>query len=86
VRSDWRLRARLLARPARRMAVALAGGAVVALGMIFLLTPGPGLLVIPAGLGILALEFETPRRWQRHLRERIRELRLRMALRRTAPR
>jgi len=82
VRSEWRLRARLLARPARRLAIGLAGGAVVVLGVLFLLTPGPGLLVIPAGLGILSLEFEAPRRWQRHLRERIRELGLRRASRR----
>jgi tellurite resistance protein TerC len=59
----------------RRLLIALAGGAVIALGLLFVVTPGPALLVIPAGLGILALEFETPRRWRQQLATWIRERR-----------
>jgi len=55
------------ARTARRLLVALAGGAIVALGLLMIVTPGPALLVIPVGLGVLALEFETPRRWRGQL-------------------
>ena len=62
-------------RVARRLLVGLAGGAIVALGLLLTVTPGPALLVIPAGLGILALEFETPRRWRRQLGTWIREQR-----------
>ena len=65
-------------RTARRLLVALAGGAIVALGLLLIVTPGPALLVIPAGVGILALEFETPRRWRDRLATRIREQRERM--------
>ena len=66
------------ARAARRLLVALAGGALVALGLLFVVTPGPALLVIPAGLGVLALEFETPRRWRRRLANWIRKRRERL--------
>lgn len=64
-------------RAARRLLVALAGGAIVALGLLLIVTPGPALLVIPAGVGILALEFETPRRWREQLATRIRARRSR---------
>jgi hypothetical protein len=71
-----------LARPdkraLRRLLVALSGGAIVALGLLFIVTPGPAFLVIPAGLGILALEFETPRRWRHQLAKWIREQRERI--------
>jgi hypothetical protein len=66
-------------RSARRLLVALAGGAIVTLGLLFLVTPGPAFLVIPAGLGILALEFETPRRWRHQLVTWIREQREKMS-------
>jgi hypothetical protein len=51
---------------------------MVALGLLLILTPGPAFLVIPAGLGILALEFETPRRWRKRLTTWIRERRRQM--------
>jgi tellurite resistance protein TerC len=66
-------------RAARRLLVALAGGAIVALGLLLIVTPGPALLVIPAGVGVLALEFETPRRWRERLATRIRARRNRVA-------
>jgi uncharacterized protein (TIGR02611 family) len=50
-------------RWARRIGIAIAGGAVVVLGIVLLPLPGPGSLVIALGLGILSLEFEAPRRW-----------------------
>jgi len=66
-------------RAAQRLLVALAGGVIVALGLLLIVTPGPALLVIPAGLGILALEFETPRRWRQRLATWIREQRERIS-------
>jgi uncharacterized protein (TIGR02611 family) len=60
------LRARLDANPAMRLlwrgGVALIGGAVVVLGIILIPYPGPGWLVVFAGLAILATEFEWARR------------------------
>ena len=66
-------------RALRRLLVALSGGAIVALGLLFIVTPGPAFLVIPAGLGVLALEFETPRRWRHQLAAWIREQRGRIS-------
>ena len=66
-------------RTARRLLIALGGGAIVALGLLLIVTPGPALLVIPAGVGVLALEFETPRRWRERLAMRIRAGRNRVA-------
>lgn len=48
---------------ARRIAVAILGGTVVLVGVVMLVTPGPGLVVIPTGLAILALEFAWARAW-----------------------
>lgn len=40
-----------------RIFIGVIGGLVTILGTIFLFAPGPGLLVLLAGLGILASEF-----------------------------
>jgi tellurite resistance protein TerC len=66
-------------RAARRLLIGLAGGAILALGLLLIVTPGPALLVIPAGLGVLALEFETPRRWRERLASWARAQRNRVA-------
>ncbi len=44
------------------------GGTVVLLGVALVATPGPGLLVMLAGLGLLGIEFA----WARRLLERAR--------------
>ncbi|MFZ9061024.1 MAG: PGPGW domain-containing protein [Steroidobacteraceae bacterium] len=54
---------------ARRLVVTLIGGTVCLLGVAMLVLPGPGLLVIPLGLGILGLEFAFARRWLARVRE-----------------
>lgn len=56
---------------ARRAGVALAGGLVLLLGLLLIPLPGPGLLVAPLGLAILALEFAWARRWLDTARERV---------------
>ncbi len=48
---------RFVAHQSVRLSVAAAGFVVLAVGLVMLLTPGPGLLVIIAGLAILAHEF-----------------------------
>lgn len=40
-----------------RVFIGVVGGLVTILGAVFLFAPGPGLLVLLAGLGILATEF-----------------------------
>jgi uncharacterized protein (TIGR02611 family) len=52
----------------RRVAVTLAGLTITAVGVILLVLPGPGLLVIAAGLALLATEYE----WARVLLHRTR--------------
>ncbi|MFM1769589.1 MAG: putative transrane protein [Verrucomicrobiota bacterium] len=41
----------------KRFGIGLLGGGVLMLGVVLLVLPGPGSLVIPAGLAILAREF-----------------------------
>lgn len=48
---------RRLPNPFRWVAVAFVGMSLVVLGIIQLVTPGPGLLVLSLGLSILAIEF-----------------------------
>jgi hypothetical protein len=57
-------------RWSRRIGIALAGGAVLLVGILMIALPGPAVIVIPLGLGILSLEFEAPRRWLIALRAR----------------
>ncbi len=54
---------------ARKVVVAVIGSTVVGVGIAMLVLPGPALLVIPLGLGILGLEFAWARRWLRKLKE-----------------
>lgn len=56
-------------RLARRIAIGVIGGTVVLVGVIMLVTPGPGLVVIPLGLAILAMEFAWARHWLNRLKE-----------------
>ena len=44
-----------------RLGVAVVGGLLVLAGIAMLALPGPGILAILAGLGLLALEFDAAR-------------------------
>lgn len=50
-------------RKARQLVVGVVGATVVLIGFIMIFTPGPAIIVIPLGLGILATEFV----WARNL-------------------
>jgi tellurite resistance protein TerC len=41
----------------RRIAIGLVGGTILLIGIVMIVLPAPSILVIPAGLAILALEF-----------------------------
>ncbi len=56
-------------RHSKRVLVALAGGLVVLIGLALVPYPGPGWLIIFAGLAILATEFEFAKRWRDALRK-----------------
>ena len=47
----------------RKLAIAVVGCSVVLMGIAMLVLPGPAILVIPAGLAILATEFLWARHW-----------------------
>jgi uncharacterized membrane protein YbaN (DUF454 family) len=68
----------------KRVGIALAGGVVVLVGVAGLVLPGlPGTVVILLGLGILSLEFETPRLWLARLKARGVEMKRRFDARRS---
>jgi tellurite resistance protein TerC len=55
---------------AKRIAIAVVGGTVLALGIVMIVTPGPGIAGILAGLGILAIEFAWARIWLKKIKAR----------------
>ncbi len=57
-------------RAARRLIVGVVGVTVMVVGVALLVLPGPAFVVLPIGLGILAIEFE----WARRLLKRARRL------------
>jgi uncharacterized protein (TIGR02611 family) len=59
---------------ATRLAVAIIGFKVILLGVVMLVTPGPGWLMILLGLGILSVEFVWARRLHRRLKKGAAEL------------
>jgi len=65
--------ARITYQAARRIVIAVVGSTVLLLGVFMLVTPGPGLVVIPLGLAILSIEFAWARYWLHKLREKISE-------------
>jgi uncharacterized protein (TIGR02611 family) len=56
---------------ARRVVVAVTGGTVIVIGVLMIFLPGPAMVVIPAGLGILGLEFAWARRWLRKIKKQV---------------
>ena len=53
---------------ARRIVVGAIGGSVRLIGITMIVLPGPAIVVVPLGLGILGLEFAVARLWLRKLR------------------
>ncbi len=60
---------RTAAQHAKRVAIFVVGMAVMIAGIVMLVLPGPGLLVIIAGLSILAIEFA----WAQRLRDQAKD-------------
>lgn len=61
----------LTLKQARRVTIFVVGATVALLGLVMLLTPGPGIPVIVAGLAILAVEFAWARRLLANARARM---------------
>lgn len=54
----------------RKIVKGVVGGVIVLAGIVMLVTPGPGIITILIGLGILATEFHFARRLLNRLRRR----------------
>jgi len=69
--SDWWVVVMLIKslQQARRFLKILLGFTLLALGVVMIVTPGPGWLTILLGLGVLAAEFV----WARRLLDRLKE-------------
>lgn len=58
-------------RTVRRLIVLVVGLTVLLIGLVFILTPGPAFVVIPIGLGILAIEFAWARRLLHRMKDQV---------------
>ena len=58
-------------RLGRQIVIAVIGGTLLLGGVIMLVTPGPGLALMLAGLAILAVEFAWARIWLRKLKDSV---------------
>ena len=76
--STWIDLAVLGYRQARRLVVFVIGVTVVLIGVVMLVAPGPGMLVIPIGLAILAVEFAWARRWLKRIGDTAKDVKDRM--------
>lgn len=54
----------------KRVGIVVGGFTVLTVGIAMIVLPGPAIVVIPAGLGILSLEFDWARRWLHEIKER----------------
>ncbi len=60
-------------RQARRLVVGIIGFTVLLIGIAMIILPGPAIVVIPIGLGILASEFVWARRLLRKVKKKFQE-------------
>lgn len=70
----------------KRFAIAVLGGAIILLGLALLVLPGPGALIITAGLAILATEFLWARSAMRRAKGAVSRVRRRCGLKFRLPR
>ena len=59
---------------AKRIAIGIVGGTVLVLGVIMMVTPGPGIAGILVGLGILGVEFAWARIWLKKIKTRAQDV------------
>jgi uncharacterized protein (TIGR02611 family) len=60
---------RFIWRSSRRAAVFVVGVALLCIGLVMFVTPGPGIVLVVAGLAILATEFA----WAEHLLDKAKQ-------------
>ena len=62
-------------RQAKRIVITVVGFTVLGIGVTMIVLPGPAIIVIPIGLGILATEFVWARTLLKHAKERFGRMR-----------
>jgi uncharacterized protein (TIGR02611 family) len=72
---DWvwfpfRVTVRFIMQNGKRIGVTIVGGALLLLGLVFLVLPGPGIVLLLAGLAILASEYVWAQRALNYAKER----------------
>jgi tellurite resistance protein TerC len=55
---------------ARRIVITVLGTTVLLIGLLLIFLPGPAIIVIPAGLAILGVEYAWARRWLKVVKTR----------------
>ena len=60
---------------AKKILIGIVGGLVLLAGIALLVLPGPAVIVIPAGLAILATEFDWAKRWKDRFKQKVHEMR-----------
>jgi uncharacterized protein (TIGR02611 family) len=73
-----------LVRLLRRIAITVVGTVILAVGLVLLVTPGPGLVVIALALAVFAIEYRWARRHLATVQERARSAALKTAASRVA--
>jgi uncharacterized protein (TIGR02611 family) len=58
---------------AKRIVITIIGLSVLGIGIALIVLPGPAIIVIPIGLGILATEFAWAKRLLKKIKERLPE-------------
>lgn len=61
---------KLFTRRSKKILIGATGGVVVLVGLVLVPYPGPGWLVVFAGLAILATEFDFARKWLEYGRDK----------------
>ena len=69
----------------RQIWVSVLGGLLVLLGLVMMVTPGPGLLAIAGGVAILATEFMWAKELQQKIKARIELLKEKAKAKRRQP-
>jgi uncharacterized protein (TIGR02611 family) len=69
----FRVTVRFIMQNGKRIAVSIVGGLLVLAGLVFLVLPGPGFVLILAGLAILATEYVWAQRALNFARDKARQ-------------
>ncbi len=60
---DFERLVQLTYRQARRVVILIVGSSILLIGVVMIFLPGPAILIIPVGLGVLSIEFAWARLW-----------------------